>query len=731
MNEIRSYALILRKHARLLGCALLAVGAAGWAWAATRQPLHRAAATVQIKQRPAAWLSAGEVWIDQDRLFIADQTYRIRQDSDLARRVVDRVREWTREGAEAPGWAADLDRAALSRAAAGLQPEGLPGRVSVTPIPDTSYYAIGITGGDVPLITALANAYAEEIIALLREENLRAARGQVETIEKEWQDRRDRGAARLAELRKELAALQQSSPAVDGVRRVNPALLELEPMRRALFEARDAFGVRGQALRAAREVLAAAGSEMLGPDVQALPCVAGDEGVRRTHEQIRAQEDLDRALASGSPTLRESAPERQAARRRVRELEGTLAGQTAAAVANLARSVEEDRARVARVEARVAELDALARDGAVALARMEEVDRKIEDARREMDSFDARLAEAARLRKSVIEAGVTTQDMLRTIQDARAGDAVKVAPDLVRVLAVTLLAAILVVLGLLHLLHLVDDTVKCREDFDRLVRGLPLLGVVPSIPGSREGDLHLEALSGETGTPVVESLRALRTTLQHDGEGRVAKVLLVTSSAPREGKTTLCSNLAGSFARGGARTLLVDGDLRRPRVHRATGRDNEVGLSSVLSGKATLAEAIVPVPGEPNLFVLPSGPVPNDPAELLGSPRWLEIVAEARGRFDRILIDSPPVASVTDPCILARSADAVILVVAHGRTSAQLVRRAREALDAVGVKPWGAVINNSTPGRGFYGESYYGYAYASHSYGERKPLARGPEDRAP
>jgi capsular exopolysaccharide synthesis family protein len=613
----------------------------------------------------------------------------------------------------------------------------------VTPISDTSYYAIGITGPDVPVIVALANAYAEEIVALLREENLGSVRGQVESVEKEWQDRRDVCRDRVAALRGDLAAIQEANPGVDGVRRVNQALLYLDPMRRILFEARDGCEIRAEALRGAVAVLgaeglalgsvagegrtafsvvpAAAGGNLdglLAPDVQALPCVGADENVRRTRDQLRAQQDLDRALSSGALTLREGAPERQAARRRIAELDAALAGETAAAVCTLARSLEEDRARVARLESRVKDLDGTAREGAVALARMEEVDRRIEDARKEMDSFDARLAEAARLRKTVIEAGVTAQDLLRKIQDARASAAAKVSPDLLRISALTALAAILLLVGLVHLLQTLDDTVKCREDFDRLVRGLPLLGVVPGIPGTPEGEFRIEALRGETGTPVVESFRALRTTLQHNGAGKAAMVLLVTSSAPREGKTTLTSNLAASFARGGGRTLLVDGDLRRPRVHQATGGPNAVGLSTVLTGKATLAEAVRPSPEEPNLFVLPAGPIPSNPAELLGSRRMEEVLAEARRTYDRVLIDSPPVASVTDPCILARHADAVVLVIAHARTSIQLIRRARESLDAVGVKPWGAVINNASPGRGFYGESYYGYAYRGCTYGE-------------
>ena len=185
----------------------------------------------------------------------------------------------------------------------------------------------------------------------------------------------------------------------------------------------------------------------------------------------------------------------------------------------------------------------------------------------------------------------------------------------------------------------------------------------------------------------------------------------MTSSGPREGKTTLSVNLAASYAQGGQRTLLVDGDLRRPRVHRMTGVDNDRGLTTVLAGRATLAGTVQPYDRVPGLDVLASGPLPHNPAELLSSPALRALLEEAAGRYDRIVIDSPPVVTVTDPCILAPLVDAVLLVIAHGTTSARLVRRAREAMDAVGARVSGAVVNNAAPRRGFYGDPYYGYDY--------------------
>ena len=138
---------------------------------------------------------------------------------------------------------------------------------------------------------------------------------------------------------------------------------------------------------------------------------------------------------------------------------------------------------------------------------------------------------------------------------------------------------------------------------------------------------------------------------------------------------------------------------------------NERGLSTLLAGRATLAECALPCGFVKGMEVLTSGPLPPNPAELLGSPAMRALLAEAAGKYDRVVIDSPPIVTVTDPCILAPLVDAVLLVIAHGSTSARLIRRAREAMDAVGARVSGAVVNNAAPRRGFYGDPYYGYDY--------------------
>jgi capsular exopolysaccharide synthesis family protein len=744
------YLIVLRKHGLVVASLVALVLVGGWVYAGRQEPVFQVAATVQIKPRPSAWHGNTELWIEEDRNFIADQVYRIRTDRALAERVVARVRAGAAAGGLPAGLEGTITAADYAARAAALTPGEASGGLSVQPVEGTSYYSIGQRGREVPLLAALANAYAEEIVLLFREENLRALRTQVDDSEKQWQERRDEAGWQLAELRGAIAALQEAHPRVDFLRRENPAQDQLETLRAALGTAREDLLEREASLRTTRAVLAGAGLALaareaetardyvldpppaakaeddprLAPAVQALPPVKGDEAVRESRRRIADLLEMDRSFASGSRPLLESAPERSSLRERLLRRQRDLALETEAALCAYARSLDEARLRVDRIEDRVRALEPEARAAAAALALAEKDGKKTEDLRLEIERHEGRLAETARLRRTLLEAGVGAQSLILLVREAVPGAAVQVAPDRPRILMVTAAAAFLALVGLAWLLQNFDDTVKSREDFDRLLRGIPFLGVVPALPsGETEGSP--EVLTAETGTPVVESIRALRTTLLYAPDGKPLRTILLTSSGPREGKTTISANLAAIFARGGQRTLLVDGDLRRPRVHRALGVPNDVGLSSILAGSATLAEAARPSAAEPQLHVLPSGPVPPDPAELLSSDRLAALLAEAAGRYDRVIVDSPPIVSVTDPCILARHADAVLLVVAHGRTSARLVRRAREALETVGARLTGAVVNNAGTTGPFQGGGYYGYSYRHHVYGQAKEGGKG------
>jgi succinoglycan biosynthesis transport protein ExoP len=212
-----------------------------------------------------------------------------------------------------------------------------------------------------------------------------------------------------------------------------------------------------------------------------------------------------------------------------------------------------------------------------------------------------------------------------------------------------------------------------------------------------------------------ESFRSLRTSLLLSTTGHPPKIIVLTSATPSEGKTTAASNLAAILAQRDTRVLLIDGDLRRPNMHHRFGMNGKIGLTTVLTGATTLEESVQVVPEIPNLDILPSGPIPPFPAEMLSSESMGTLLKRCAELYSYVVIDSPPVLSVTDGVILARQADAVVLVVRHGKSSKHVVRRARDLLLRSGAPITGIVLNavdlNSPEYYGYYG--YSGYSYSS------------------
>lgn len=220
---------------------------------------------------------------------------------------------------------------------------------------------------------------------------------------------------------------------------------------------------------------------------------------------------------------------------------------------------------------------------------------------------------------------------------------------------------------------------------------------------------------GSPKSQFAEAFRALRTSLLLSSAGHPPTTILLTSATPSEGKTTISTNLASVLAQRNVRVLLIDADLRRPTVHHRFGLNGRVGLTTVLTGSCTAEEAIQHVADIPNLDILPSGPVPPFPTEMLSSSTMMELLKRFEQEYTHVVIDSPPLLSVTDGVVLAREADAVVLIVRHGKSSRQAVRRARDLVLRSGAPLTGIVLNavdlNSPEYYGYYGYSGYGYAY--------------------
>ena len=328
---------------------------------------------------------------------------------------------------------------------------------------------------------------------------------------------------------------------------------------------------------------------------------------------------------------------------------------------------------------------------------------------------------------------VEQQNNLRVIEPAQAPGA-PVGPRRMFTILIGLLLSTAAGVGLAFLLDYLDNTIKTVEDVSRYAQ-LPALSVVPAVAatarrglaakgrralgngGSRraEGEAAYQLATLDNQSSAAEAYRVLRTSVLLSAAGRPPKTILVTSGQPGEGKTTTVVNTAISLAQMGASVLIIDCDLRRPTTHKVLGVDHAQGLSTYLSREAPLNDLIQRLPIA-NLSLLPCGPVPPNPAELIISEKMKDMLRELAARYDHILIDSPPLINVTDPVILSTMVDGVILVVHGGKSTRDVVRRARQELSTVGAKIFGVVLNNVDLRRDGY-DNYYYYRYYS-GYGQ-------------
>lgn len=210
-------------------------------------------------------------------------------------------------------------------------------------------------------------------------------------------------------------------------------------------------------------------------------------------------------------------------------------------------------------------------------------------------------------------------------------------------------------------------------------------------------------------SPITEQYRTIRTNIQYASVDQAIRSIVVTSSGPMEGKSTTTANLAVVFAQQGKKTLLIDADLRKPTAHYTFQLPNTVGLTSVLTKQAELMDAVHMTDVE-NLFVLTSGPIPPNPAELLASVSMEYLLKEAYNLYDFILFDTPPVLTVTDAQVLANLADGSILVTSSGTTDRDGAIKAKEILTSAQAKLLGAVLNNKKADK----DTHYYYYYAEH-----------------
>ncbi|HEX8720624.1 MAG TPA: polysaccharide biosynthesis tyrosine autokinase [Pyrinomonadaceae bacterium] len=440
--------------------------------------------------------------------------------------------------------------------------------------------------------------------------------------------------------------------------------------------------------------------------IWSIPQVQENKNVQRLREKISDLEEKKKALLV---VYTEEWPEVQKINRQLAQLNEELKRAPQEIIAGLKNrldaSVKEERAASSSYFGSRAKANVQS----ISETSLGDLDQAIETDRQNLNLYMQRLNE---LRVTNPE---RTNGNITMVEEARVPRA-PIGPPRVRNIVVALLLSLGIGVGLAFLLDYLDDTLKSVEDVDRHLH-LPTLALIPAPRDARRllgrgapepvpGAATALTLIDDVRSPVAEAYRHLRTSLLLSSAGQPPKTVLVTSSQPSEGKTTTAVNIATMLAQTGADVLLLDCDLRRPRIHTHFGLPNARGVTNYLSGEANVSDLVQTYDKLPNLKVISSGPVPPNAAELLGSEEMRKLLFVLAENFTHIIIDSPPAISFTDASILSTMVEGVMLVVHGGRSSRAVVRRAKQQLQDVGAHLFGIVLNNVK----LEGTDYYYYS---------------------
>ncbi len=690
--HLLDYVRVLRKRAWMAGAVAAAVFVAG-VLITVRQPrVYKAVARIEITNERNTVVpyqnvvpsSAESYW---GLAYYLQTQYRIIASRGIAERAVALLKTENKAGPELGG----SDPASV-----------LMGMVTVEPIPDCHLVDVGILHTDAQKATDYSNALVRAYIEESRSRRLEEIKEAVTWLSNQLKAYKEK----KQEFDEKILAFKKKHDIVNLADRQTAATQKL---RERLTDWHAAQSVRAQA----------------EGEWKKLDELAKSTADRKTLASVLKSDVL------GSLVLELEKLDQEKARLEVKYK---------AKHPDLVRVDSERAATIGRIDAEVSrQVDAkhatwqLAKAKEDALAR--EVDRAKDEAldvEQRLISFNTMLSESetaekfyASLDQRFNEADLTSlfqKDNIHVVDAARLPGA-PIRPRVPLNLALALGAGLLAGIGSAFFLEYLDRSVKGPEDVE-VATGVAFLGFIP------QAGHELEALR-EPRSHVAEACRTVRTNILFAKPDDPVKRLLVTSAAPGEGKSTTVVNLGIVLAAGGQRTLLVDTDLRRPRLHTIFGLKNERGMTNLVVGDGKAEDLIVETIA-PNLFLLPSGPIPPNPAELLGSASFHAVVKELSAKWDRIVFDSPPVIAVTDPAVLSASVDGVVLVARAGGTARDLLAAARRRLSDVRAPLVGVILNalEMEKAGGTY-PYYYAHYYGQNGNGRTNGAREGVHGDAP
>jgi capsular exopolysaccharide synthesis family protein len=601
----------------------------------------------------------------------------------LVRDLEARVKGWIRPAAPAAAEPPKVDETADESALVSA----FIGRVGVDPIKQSRLVDVSFTSIDAKFAALAVNTLLEEYVDQNLAYKLESSQSMLEWLQKEL----DKQLKKVQDSDQALATYREKQNAMSLDDKQNIVSQRLRAINDALINARTE--------KIQKESLYNQLKALSGASVEAVPAVVGSAQVQalkgKMSELVREKTRLEDRYGTKHPALQANAAQIQDTQRQI-EMETAKAVQT---IKNdYETAVLQERTLASNLEAAKSDAQDLSRKS-VGYNVMER------EARSNRQVYESLLQREKELRV----ASNSRQNNVRIVDRAEVPKSA-LAPTGRRTWVVSMFVGFVLALGVAFGLDYMNDTIKTPEDVNRRLK-LPFLGLVPSVRGEKHPLLTSSHVPHDFG----ESFRALRTSLISKYPEPGTKLLLVTSAQPLEGKTTTAANIAMALAYGGSRVLLIDGDMRRPGLHRPLRLTNDRGLSQVLVGQARIRDVIQRTV-DPNLLAITAGKTPPNPSELLASERMRTLLTNlSHGPFDWIIIDTPPVLAVTDAVILAPLVSGVTYVIGAEMTRRRLAERALEMITSARPRYAAVVLNRVDFARNrYYYSRYHGHQYKNY-----------------
>ncbi|GAB1407321.1 hypothetical protein MASR1M8_12400 [Thermomonas brevis] len=662
-------------------------------------PIYRATSMVQLEKQGTQAVQVEGIQPGEggpDAAFLQTQ-YELLKSRSLAERVANELNldSSAIERLNEPGWLGRMlallqpksrdDQSAQASAADaedGLRQAAtvISRGLTIEPVRNSQLVRINFDSPSPQMSARVANGIAEGFIAAGLERNFGASSYATTYLE----DQLKLTKAKLEQSERQLVAFAQKENIVNtGENGQSLATQNLTQLNAALAAAQD------QRIRAQARWRQAASGPMPADMI-------GNSNIRTLQSQkAQLQGTYQQKLATFKPDY----PEMQQLQGQIDELDRQIARETGSVRSSVKAEYDAAAAQEGMLKGQIAALRTEALDVDGRSIQYNILKREVDTNRQLYDGLLQRY-------KEIGVAGNMRPNNISVIDRAEVPKG-RFKPNLALNLAIGLLLGGMLGVLAAFLLEFLDDTLKTPEDIEQKLK-LAVLGVIPKL-GPKD---NVNEISRDTRSSFSEAYRSVRTSLQFATDHGVPKTLLITSSAPGEGKSTTALALARNFAQLGKNVLLIEGDLRNPSLHKTLGIRSDVGLSNLLAGGCTLAEATVET-DDPQLKVIFAGPLPPNPAELLSGSKLVSMLTVAAERYDQVIIDGPPVLGLADAPILANATDGTLLVVNSSKTKINAAQAALKRLLVARARVVGALLSKYDAKAAGYG---YGYGYHYQSY---------------